>query len=112
MNTNDSLNLTFAVSSFSPATNSVECEIPLLTLDLKTQQLQLRDSNFLRSTMIDVGTGAQPYFYDINQDSLQDLFISSSCSLLDQKQSCTSSIALYLNTGTAASPQYTLSTPD
>lgn len=77
-------------------------------------------NNFLQGEMIDVGSGAYPVLYDYDGDNLLDLFIGNfgrydssyyngSASLVSTYRS---GIALYKNTGTAASPEFKFVTND
>jgi hypothetical protein len=78
-------------------------------------ELSLLKENFLQEDMIDVGSGAYPFFVDFNNDGLKDLFISNyglymwsyytSGMLL--KSVYYSKIALFENTGTVEQPEFT-----
>ena len=62
-------------------------------------------SDFLQNQMIEHGTGSVPVFSDYNQDGLEDLLVANFYKykpVLDKE----SSIALYLNTGTANTPEF------
>ncbi len=66
-------------------------------------ELQQRD--FLQNTMIDCGTAARPFFFDYNQDGLQDLLIGN-----DRYKTSSSfeesDLTLYKNIGTASQPSF------
>jgi len=73
-------------------------------------------ASFLQDQMLDLGSGAYPVFIDYNGDGLMDLLVgnygySDSCIFLpDHSLKCffTSKIALLLNEGTVAKPQFRL----
>ena len=77
---------------------------------------QLVSKSYLQDQMLDLGSGAYPVFFDYNGDGLMDLLVgnygySDSCVLLpDNSLQCyfTSKIALLLNEGTHAKPQFRL----
>lgn len=76
-------------------------------------------NNFLQKEMIETGAGAYPVLYDYNADGLPDLFIgnygirdSSYYYYGNLTSTYTSRIALYKNTGTAASPEFSFVTND
>lgn len=66
-----------------------------------------------QENMIDVGEGADPVFFDFDNDGLTDLLISNYDNAYD---SCTSKIAYnvaaYKNIGTSSQPQFNLATKD
>lgn len=69
------------------------------------------ESNFLQKDMIDIGEGANPTFFDYDNDGDADLLIGnygyySSSGIYPSK------ISLYRNNGTAADPLYQLITTD
>ena len=69
--------------------------------------------NFLQADMIDVGTGADPAFFDFNSDGLTDLLISN-YRMQDDSCPATSSckVMAYQNTGTVLSPAFRLVNTD
>lgn len=72
-------------------------------------ELQYKD--FMTREMIDLGSGAHPAFGDINGDGLMDLVVGTygynlNAGLRDPR------LFLFLNTGTATVPEFTLETDD
>lgn len=61
--------------------------------------------NYLQSEMIEHGTGSIPVLYDYNEDGKKDLIIANFFRFLPGLNK-ESTIALYLNTGTATNPVY------
>jgi len=86
-------------------------EVPVFRLD---------DEDFLQEGMIDVGAGAYPAMADYNLDGLNDLFIGNyglyDSSYYDQYMILhtvqTSRISLFVNTGSATAPSFTLADAD
>ena len=72
---------------------------------------ELQQENFLQDGMIDRGSKAFPVLCDINADGLKDLLIGN-WRYYQENGNPPSSIALYENTGTASSPQFTFITDD
>jgi hypothetical protein len=70
-------------------------------------QFELVERNFLVNTMIDLGTGANPAFADVNGDGLTDLVIGNG-SYYQPSGLKASRLYLYLNTGTASQPAFSL----
>ncbi|MFD2246409.1 T9SS type A sorting domain-containing protein [Pontibacter ruber] len=66
--------------------------------------------NFLQEQMIDLGEGAYPAFADVDGDGKQDMLVGNNASLRNGKY--VSSLSFYKNTGTTATPAYTLVTDD
>jgi hypothetical protein len=71
---------------------------------------EYKQSNLLQDSMIEVGEGAYPAFFDYNNDGLKDLFIGNygyyaSTGFRHQ-------IAQFKNTGTVTAPQFELVTRD
>lgn len=64
-------------------------------------------ANFLQDDMIDEGDGSAPAFVDIDQDGDEDLFIGKYIS-----PNLRGSISYYNNTGTSATPSFSLVTED
>ncbi len=64
-------------------------------------------SSFLQDQMIDVGDNAVPAFFDYDRDDDYDLFISQ-----NNSENFTATIRLYENSGTQASPEFTLANTD
>jgi hypothetical protein len=83
-------------------------------------EFALSTKRFLQQDMIDCGSGAYPVFADINLDGLQDLVIGNygyyKSSWYDDYMTLHSEyagrIALFLNTGDVANPQYEYVTDD
>ncbi len=71
--------------------------------------LQQRD--FLVNQMIDLGSGANPAFADINGDGLMDLVVGNQ-SLFQAENDKDTRMFLFLNTGTSTQPHFTLSDED
>ena len=65
------------------------------------------ENNFLQKNMIDLGKGANPIFYDYNNDNLLDLIIGNH-SYFNLNGSAYSSLALFENTGTNINPEFNL----
>lgn len=70
-------------------------------------EFSYRQSDFLVNTMIDLGTDAQPAFFDENNDGLLDLVIGYSFTPLSSGDK-ESSLYLYRNIGTATEPVFEL----
>ncbi|MCK9399935.1 MAG: T9SS type A sorting domain-containing protein [Bacteroidales bacterium] len=78
-------------------------------------QFNLKSRSFLQDQMIDVGAGAYPVFWDIDQDGLTDLLIGNygyyDTSYYDQFMTLhtehTSQVAWLRNTGTTEQPAFT-----
>ncbi len=68
---------------------------------------ELVQQNFLQDQMIELGEASYPILYDINQDGLTDLFVSSK-GFSDGGAEFISKIAYYKNTGTKAKPEFSL----
>lgn len=79
------------------------------TLEKPRFVLQQRD--FLVDQMIDIGTGANPAFADVNGDGLMDLVVGNQ-SLFHPENDKDSRMFLFLNTGTPMKPHFTLSDED
>jgi len=80
---------------------------------------RLQTKSFLQNQMLDFGSGAYPVLYDIDEDSLPDLFIGNygyfdSAQTNDGILKCnySASIAYYKNTGTKNQPVFTYITND
>jgi subtilisin-like proprotein convertase family protein len=71
---------------------------------------QFAQSDLLQNTMIDVGEGAYPVFFDYDNDGLKDLFIGNYGYYTPSVYSC--QIAQFRNTGTSTNPQFELITRD
>lgn len=73
-----------------------------------TNQFQYQQNRFLVDNMIDVGTGATPVFFDVDNDGLMDIIIGNDYyySLISSQK--VSHLAWYKNTGTANVPVFTL----
>ena len=65
--------------------------------------------NFLTAEMVDVGMCAYPVLFDHNADGLLDLIVGNYSRKLNNA-SISSGLALYENTGTSTSPEFTLTT--
>lgn len=70
---------------------------------------QQRD--FLVDQMIDLGTGANPAFADVNGDGLLDLVVGNQ-SIFNPDNDKDTRMFLFINTGTRAQPHFTLSNED
>lgn len=81
---------------------------------------ELNTRSFLQNTMIDAGNGAYPVFADINQDGLQDIILGNfgnidTClyNISGQlKCSYVSRLKLFINSGDAQNPAFTLMDDD
>ncbi|MGB3948729.1 MAG: T9SS type A sorting domain-containing protein [Bacteroidia bacterium] len=71
---------------------------------------QFQQNNFLQDHMIDVGEGAYPAFFDLDNDGLKDLFVGNYGYY--NNTGFASKIALFKNTGTMSAPAFTLITRD
>ena len=69
--------------------------------------LELTQKDFLVEDMIDLGSGAHPAFADIDADGDQDMLIGN-FSYFTSNIERTSSLYLYLNTGSITDPEFTL----
>lgn len=80
------------------------------TSSTDTIRFNLRDRNFLKDEMIDLGFGASPAFVDVNADSLIDLVIGNFSQAVDTIGGAAfqSSLYLYLNVGTSEVPAFEL----
>lgn len=74
-------------------------------------RFSLQQRDFLVNQMIDFGTGANPAFADVNGDGLTDLVVGNQ-SVFRQDSDKDSRMFLFLNTGTATQPHFTLSDED
>lgn len=73
---------------------------------------EFEQDNFLQGEMIDVGTRSLPVFFDHDGDGLKDLLVSCQGHFDPVSGNQISSIYHYRNTGTLASPEFTLVTED
>lgn len=71
----------------------------------------LSTDRFLQNTTIDHGETAAPVFADVNGDGLIDMVIGARGSFISSAE-FRPSLSLYLNTGTAEFPEFTLEDPD
>jgi hypothetical protein len=67
-------------------------------------------NSFLQQDMIDIGEGAYPLLFDVNNDDLTDLLIGNRKLTNDSIE--TSAITYYKNTGSAKNPQFEFVTND
>ena len=74
-------------------------------------QFQLIQKNFLQDETIDYGEGSAPAFFDYNADGLVDMVIGSRGKFIEFGV-FKPTLALYENTGTANSPEFTLVNDD
>lgn len=70
-----------------------------------------QQKNFLQDGMIEVGEGAYPTFYDVDNDGLIDLLIGN-YGYFASSGTYPSKVAYYRNTGTSTSPAFKLVTRD
>ena len=77
-----------------------------------TPVFDYQQNDFLQGLMIDVGSRSLPVFFDHNGDGLKDLLVSAAGHYDPLSGNQVSSIYYYQNTGTLASPQFTLITTD
>lgn len=68
---------------------------------------QLMQTDFLQETQIDLGWGAYPAAADVNGDGLMDLVVGNRVRF-ESGVVYTSRLAVFLNTGSAAAPQFEL----
>jgi len=68
--------------------------------------------NFLQGDMIEVGEGSAPILFDANADGLMDMIVSNHDYYQTGMPDDPSQLALYVNTGTAQQPEFTLRTRD
>ncbi len=68
-------------------------------------------TDFLQDQTIDYGEASAPAFFDYNGDGLMDMVIGSRGEFIDMGN-YKPTLALYINTGTASSPAFTLQDPD
>jgi hypothetical protein len=74
-------------------------------------QFALTTKSLFTNEMIDVGSTSHPTFADVNADGLLDLVVGNYGYFLPQDP-VNASLYLYLNTGTATEPHFTLSNND
>ncbi len=72
---------------------------------------QYTSNEFLQNTMIDVGEGCYPRFFDYNNDGLEDLVIGNFGYYTNHYQ-LDAKLSLYKNIGTATKPEYQYVTDD
>ena len=108
------------VSSFDPGLTKSRGEKSVhMYEDVSENEIpdfKLRTQSFLQNTMIDAGNGAYPVFVDINGDGLLDLVLGNygnfdTCVYnIDMLLKCTYTgrLKLYINTGDASNPSFTL----
>lgn len=72
---------------------------------------ELLQTDFLQDETIDYGEGSAPALFDYNGDGLNDLVIGTRGRYLGDAV-FKPSLALFLNTGTATDPEFTLADPD
>ncbi len=77
------------------------------TIGNEFPEFALRDSQFLVSGMLDIGTGARPQLVDYNADGLLDLVLSN-YSFYEPFGQFNARIYLYENVGTASVPAFEL----
>lgn len=112
------------VSSFDPSLKKSRSEKSVLLYEdiseNETPDFKLQTQSFLQNTMIDAGSGSFPVFVDINGDGLTDLVLGNygnfdTCKYNDNMQlkcTYTGRLKLYINTGDASNPSFTLSDDD
>lgn len=72
---------------------------------------ELQKKDFLVGDMLDLGTGANPVFADVNADGLMDLVVGNQ-TLSDPSGAKEARLFLFLNTGTSVQPQFVLQSDD
>ena len=72
---------------------------------------ELMQTDFLQDETIDYGEASAPAFFDYNGDGLMDMVTGSRGEFIDMGN-YKPTLALYLNTGTAQNPAFTLHDPD
>lgn len=112
------------VSSFDPSLTKSRGEKSVYMYeDVSINEMpdfKLRTKSFLQNTMIDAGNGAYPVFIDMNGDGLTDMVLGNygnfdTCVYNDNMQlkcSYTGRLKLYINTGDASNPSFTLADDD
>jgi hypothetical protein len=109
---NDNIKDLIATTNTANASENYECSWYYKNLQNDSvPAFSFKKTTFLSDQMIDVGSGANPVFFDYNSDGLADLLVGnygyySSSGLFEGK------IALYENTGTILNPSYKLITRD
>ncbi|PHI20904.1 hypothetical protein CEQ90_05935 [Lewinellaceae bacterium SD302] len=68
--------------------------------------LRIVDSLFLVRDMIDMGTGAMPVAFDVNNDGLQDLIVSNRQLFTSSISFTDSRLVVFLNVGTETEPAF------
>ena len=68
-------------------------------------------NNFLQKTMVDLGEGARPVFFDFDGDGLLDI-IAGNTGYFIETSVYSSSLALYRNIGEITTPEFSLITTD
>lgn len=74
--------------------------------------LNFQKNNFLQETMIDLGSGCNPSFFDYNADGLKDMVVGNYGYYNSITGMYEGRLALFENTGTAAAPAFKLVTRD
>ncbi len=77
---------------------------------ISNQPFEYRKNNFLQDEMIEVGSGANPVFFDYNADSLFDIIIGNYGYY--NNPDFLGKLSLYKNTGTQTNPAFELITSD
>ena len=77
-----------------------------------TPVFDLVADNFIVNTMIDVGEGASPVFFDYNYDGLPDMVVGNFGEFNSSNGSYRRRLALYKNTGNSSQAAFTLVTRD
>lgn len=72
---------------------------------------ELETRAFLVNDMVDVGSGSHPVFVDVNVDGLLDLVVGN-YGFYTMANANNASLYLYLNTGTAQAPRFSLESTD
>jgi hypothetical protein len=79
---------------------------------VQVPQFELQQTDFLQSTMLDVGENAFPALADFDRDGDLDLFIGSRGNWNPEKNIFYGTVYLYENTGTSQKPVYKFVTDD
>ncbi len=96
------------VSGFLPGEDFNNVLFYKNTTDNCTNQFQYMQNRFLVEDMIDVGSGATPVFFDVDNDGLMDLIIGNDYYYSIVTSQKVAKLAWYKNTGSLSKPIFTL----